>query len=97
MRVVQLITGNTVSGAISGKIDFQQTEPEGNLNLTVSNVVGLKDGNHGFHIHNNGDCKDPGPHFNPEGVSRHIFIQQVLSLSNKQILFSILCIWIDIH
>ena len=74
---------------------MQQTEPEGDLNLTVSDVVGLKDGKHGFHIHNNSDCKDPGPHFNPEGVSKRVFIQyffDILDISNTQILFSILCI-----
>ena len=58
---------------------MQQTEPEGDLNLTVSNVVGLKDGKHGFHIHSNSECKDPGPHFNPEGVGRHICIEYFFS------------------
>ena len=76
------LTGKYFSGTISGKIDFQQTEPEGDLNLNVSNVVGLTDGKHGFHIHSNSECKDPGPHFNPEGVSRHICIEYFLSKAN---------------
>ena len=38
------------------------------MTITLSNVVGLKEGKHGFHIHANGDCKDPGSHFNPSEV-----------------------------
>lgn len=38
-------------------------------------MVGLKQGKHGFHIHANGDCKDPGPHYNPK-MQKHGFIDE---------------------
>merc|ERR1712126_535025 len=34
--------------------------------IQVTGLHGLKSGKHGFHIHENGDCSDPGAHFNPE-------------------------------
>jgi Cu-Zn family superoxide dismutase len=39
----------------------------------VANLTGLKPGEHGFHIHENGDCSAPdgssaGGHFNPTGA-----------------------------
>jgi Cu-Zn family superoxide dismutase len=46
--------------------------------LLSGKIDGLKSGLHGFHVHEKGelgnDCKDAGPHFNPFGVSFHIFI-----------------------
>ena len=38
------------------------------LSIQVTGLRGLKSGKHGFHIHENGDCRDPGSHFNPEMV-----------------------------
>ena len=47
---------------------FSQENAAGNLTVTAENVHGMSVGKHGFHIHANGDCTDPGPHFNPEQV-----------------------------
>ena len=38
---------------IQGEVNFVQNSPSENLKITVANVVGLKDGKHGFHIHKN--------------------------------------------
>jgi len=54
-----------VNATIRGEVNFEQNSPSENLTITVTNVTGLKVGNHGFHIHGNGNCKDPGSHFNP--------------------------------
>ena len=48
------------------------------MTITVTNVSGLKEGNHGFHIHGNGTCKDPGSHFNPSKVSQFIKINEII-------------------
>ena len=47
------------------------------LSIQVTGLRGLKSGKHGFHVHENGDCSDPGSHFNPEMVNclRLIFFQ----------------------
>ena len=58
----------TNSVTIRGEVNFEQNSPSENLNITVTNVSGLEEGNHGFHIHGNGTCKDPGSHFNPSKV-----------------------------
>ena len=39
------------------------------LSIQVTGLRGLKSGKHGFHIHENGDCLNPGAHFNPEMVN----------------------------
>ncbi|MEE8348494.1 MAG: superoxide dismutase family protein, partial [Acidobacteriota bacterium] len=56
--------GNDVSGTVS----FE--EADGQVSI-VAHVTGLEPGNHGFHIHQTGDCSAPdgtsaGGHFNPE-------------------------------
>lgn len=53
---------------IQGEVNFVQNSPSENLKITVANVVGLKNGKHGFHIHKNENCKDPGSHYNPSEV-----------------------------
>ena len=45
-----------------------QQSPSEDLSITVYDVIGLQEGKHGFHIHTNGNCKDPGAHFNPSEV-----------------------------
>ena len=55
--------------SVSGAISFDQ-EPEG-MRIT-GELVGLSPGNHGFHIHEFGDCSAPdgksaGGHFAPNG------------------------------
>lgn len=53
---------------VTGSITF--TQNDGDSRVYYKGVVtGLKDGNHGFHIHASGDiskgCASAGPHFNP--------------------------------
>jgi Cu/Zn superoxide dismutase len=60
---------DTMGGNIAGTATF--TVDGDQITLTV-NVTGVEeDGNHGFHIHENGDCGDmgnaAGTHWNPEG------------------------------
>jgi len=66
MKAVAVIVGDTVSGTIR----FSQ-EKEGTPLHIEGSVKGLKDGKHGFHIHQFGDvtngCTSAGPHFNPFG------------------------------
>lgn len=55
---------------ISGKIIFEETD---HGILIQGNITGLKEGKHGFHIHEKGDISDPkclsaGGHFNPFNV-----------------------------
>ena len=59
----------TQGSSVSGKVVF--TKAEGGVKVSVS-VTGLKEGSHGFHIHEFGDCSAPdgtsaGGHFNPAG------------------------------
>jgi len=51
---------------IRGSATFIQIDPTKDLSIQVTGLHGLKSGKHGFHIHENGDCSDPGAHFNPE-------------------------------
>jgi Cu-Zn family superoxide dismutase len=53
---------------VSGTINF--SEKDGKLGIAVD-LKGLKPGDHGFHIHEKGDCSAPdatsaGDHFNPD-------------------------------
>ena len=59
--------GNTVAGTITF------TEDMGAVHVAY-HVTGLAAGNHGFHIHETGDCSAPdgtsaGGHFNPDGTA----------------------------
>ena len=56
---------------INGKVEFSQGNATENLTVKVSDLVGLSVGKHGFHIHSKGNCKDPGPHFNPHEVGKY--------------------------
>lgn len=56
--------------AVTGTVDFEQAEGGVQVNAEIS---GLAPGEHGFHIHETGDCsgegfQSAGGHFNPEGV-----------------------------
>ena len=53
---------------IQGSALFYQSNPTNDLSIQVTGLKGLKSGKHGFHIHENGDCTNPGSHFNPEMV-----------------------------
>ncbi len=63
---LQPTTGNEAHGTVT----FEQTD-EG-VRVTVQ-LEGVPAGEHGFHIHENGDCSDDGKaaggHFNPEGTA----------------------------
>ena len=53
---------------ISGIIRFSEESDKKRMKITYD-IKGLKDGEHGFHIHQYGDltngCASAGPHFNP--------------------------------
>ena len=53
---------------VQGSALFYQSNPTKDLSIQVTGLKGLKSGKHGFHIHENGDCTNPGAHFNPEMV-----------------------------
>lgn len=62
---VEPTEGNEAMGLVS----FIETEGEPGIRI-VARLTGLADGDHGFHIHENGDCSAPdassaGDHFNP--------------------------------
>ena len=66
VAVIHPTTGNSVSGTVTF------TNESGRVRV-VAHVTGLTPGDHGFHIHEFGDCsggdgKTAGGHFNPTGV-----------------------------
>lgn len=59
----------TAGNSVTGTVDFTQ---RGSKVLVEADVSGLTPGEHGFHIHEKGDCSAPdatsaGGHFNPGG------------------------------
>lgn len=55
---------------VGGKVSFT---PVGDKLLVEAHVTGLSPGEHGFHVHEGGDCSAPdasgaGGHFNPAGM-----------------------------
>ena len=60
----------------AGSVRFRSA-PEGGLSIEIHNVCvqGMKDGLHGFHVHERGDtskgCASMGPHYDPRGAHRH--------------------------
>lgn len=69
MAIAELKGSGDVSGTV---IFFQPRPPEGPVFIT-GNITGLPKGNHGFHVHRDGDlrkgCDSMGPHYNPFLVS----------------------------
>ncbi len=64
------MTGTAKYKAVKGTVEFKET-PDG-IEVTA-NLEGLKKGDHGFHIHEKGDCSAPdamsaGGHFNPTNM-----------------------------
>jgi superoxide dismutase, Cu-Zn family len=60
----------TSGSKVSGSVNFLQ---RGEVVVVEADINGLTPGNHGFHIHDKGDCRaadasSAGPHFNPEGT-----------------------------
>ncbi|HSD63061.1 MAG TPA: superoxide dismutase family protein [Ignavibacteriaceae bacterium] len=71
LKAVAVLQG-TEGNEVSGTVTFIK---EGNTMRVVADVIGLKPGKHGFHIHEYGDCTShdamtAGGHFNPDNV-RH--------------------------
>ena len=62
----------TVSGAVTEGSVFLREKNDGTVEI-YGEINGLTDGQHGFHIHENGglgnNCGDAGGHFDPAGVS----------------------------
>lgn len=61
------MAGTAKHKAVNGTVEFKETDD--GVEITA-NMEGLKKGNHGFHIHEKGDCSAPdaksaGGHFNP--------------------------------
>jgi Cu-Zn family superoxide dismutase len=68
VATLQPTKGNQVAGTVTF------TKEEGGVRV-VADLTGLTPGEHGFHIHEKGDCSDPeaksaGGHFNP-GKHQH--------------------------
>ncbi|MCG3205230.1 MAG: Superoxide dismutase-like protein YojM [Elusimicrobia bacterium] len=61
------ILGTKEGSDISGELKFEDTKTGLKISGTIDNIPS---GNHGFHIHDFGDCRDEGKnaggHFNPD-------------------------------
>lgn len=61
-----MITGTTEDSELTGTLQFEETKDGLKVTGTIENAPG---GDHGFHIHEFGDCGDEGKaaggHFNP--------------------------------
>ncbi|MFT3697996.1 MAG: superoxide dismutase family protein [Kofleriaceae bacterium] len=63
------MAGTKKYAKVKGTVEFK--EVDGGVEVTA-NLEGLKKGDHGFHVHEKGDCSAPdgnsaGGHFNPSG------------------------------
>jgi len=68
-RAASTTLAPTAKSKVTGTVSFK--EVEGGVEVTA-NVENLKPGDHGFHVHEKGDCSAPdassaGGHFNPGG------------------------------
>lgn len=74
-------SGGQITQAVATLAPTQGNQVRGTVTFTretdgvrvVADLAGLKPGEHGFHIHENGDCSAPdassaGGHFNPTGM-----------------------------
>jgi len=77
----------TAGSQVHGTVTFRQ---EGDKVRVHAEISGLTPGEHGFHVHEVGDCSDPegksaGGHFNPDGLDHggpHDAIRHVGDLGN---------------
>ena len=65
------VVNPTEGNEAQGTVEF--TQETGGVRV-VANLTGLTEGDHGFHIHEKGDCSaadgtSAGGHFNPEGTA----------------------------
>ncbi len=70
-RVVSALLSSTSGSGASGTVRFEAVQ---NGVRIIANLSGLTPGDHGFHIHEHGDCSAPdastaGGHFNPTNHS----------------------------
>ncbi len=72
-----MIKGTDPESQIDGAVDFIETEDGVQVVANISSVT--PEGNHGFHIHENGSCekggKAAGGHFNPAGTKHGLLPQ----------------------
>jgi Cu-Zn family superoxide dismutase len=66
----------TQGNTLAGKVEFRQSGSE--VRVRVDLVGMAPNSEHGFHVHERGDCSAPdgmsaGGHFNPEGVAHGTF------------------------
>ena len=66
----------TQGNTLAGKVEFRQSGSE--VRVKVDLVGMAPNSEHGFHVHERGDCSAPdgmsaGGHFNPEGVAHGTF------------------------
>ena len=69
VTVAEAIIASASDSKVTGKVTFKQRRS--NLKISAT-FTGLTAGEHGFHIHETGDCSAPdaksaGGHFNPKG------------------------------
>lgn len=67
-RKAKVLLKPTKGNEVTGEVTFVETDKGVHV---VADVQGLKQGKHGFHVHENGDCSAPdgssaGGHFNPK-------------------------------
>jgi len=68
-QIYRVAATGTGLGEYLGRVEFNDTNQ--GLQIIVS-LAGIPAGEHGFHVHENGDVKNPGGHFDPEKTGRHL-------------------------
>lgn len=72
---------------VYGNVSFSQNGCGESVFIEIS-VIGLKEGDHGFHIHEKGDltngCLSTGGHYNPEKVTTIGFYASMVGSTVQQ-------------